>query len=386
MSISRLSSLPSGNSGAVTRLAWIAEDRETVLLLRQTILREAVRRRHKVLVLAQGLTPADQAALTIEGIESAPFTSVQDTGNPFTWLLARRRLTHILQQWRASAAVVEGPGILELGTRAAVQAGVGPIHVILPAMAPHASAAGIPPAWRRALMSAQTMFAATANDARSIAAAHNGTSPIAFHILPPVAVDIHAVACEPLPAIGQRLAFLAAIDPAQNSGSPMFVDAVRHLDGRVADARFVAVHLGEMEKSADDGTPPAHMQTRSVPLADPAALKAAIRDAHVVVVTGASAYQLTVLATALAVGRPVLAIDEPFNRDVIDAGANGWLAPQSNPAALAEAMAAILNRPDLLPAMARSARLKAERRLDLVNARNLFCSVLSLPDLRSAAA
>ena len=47
-------------------------------------------------------------------------------------------------------------------------------------------------------------------------------------------------------------------------------------------------------------------------------------------------------------------------------------------AALAAAIAAILKRPDLIPAMSRASRLKAERRLDVTHVNRALLAVLGL--------
>ena len=54
----------------VARLAWVFGDRDVAMYLRLDILREAVRHRHRVLVLAPNLTNADQITLSASGIES----------------------------------------------------------------------------------------------------------------------------------------------------------------------------------------------------------------------------------------------------------------------------------------------------------------------------
>ena len=105
-----------------------------------------------------------------------------------------------------------------------------------------------------------------------------------------------------------------------------------------------------------------------------------------VVVDHVDAYQILLLATALAMGRPVLATDEACYRDYVDVGANGWLIPGEDTTALVQAMTSILKRPDLLPGMARAARHKAERRLDQKIALKVLLEALGLQDLRAKAA
>lgn len=93
-------------------------------------------------------------------------------------------------------------------------------------------------------------------------------------------------------------------------------------------------------------------------------LHAAIKSSHVVVVASHHDGLPRELLHALALGRPVIAADLPGSREAVDEPVNGtWFDP-GNPGALAGAITRMTRRPDLLPAMSRAARLKAERRFD----------------------
>jgi glycosyltransferase involved in cell wall biosynthesis len=111
---------------------------------------------------------------------------------------------------------------------------------------------------------------------------------------------------------------------------------------------------------------------------------AALGGAHVVVIDGASPRHQWALARALVLGRPVLAIDTPLTRDLIDSGASGWLVA-SDAAAFAAALTATLKRPDLLPGMAQAARRKAERRFDRRLVRDALLDGLGLRDVAPSA-
>ena len=67
---------------------------------------------------------------------------------------------------------------------------------------------------------------------------------------------------------------------------------------------------------------------------------------------------------AMSMGRPIITTDTPGCRDTVDERVNGCLVPPGNPEALAEAMQSFLRRPELIAAMARASRMKAERRFD----------------------
>ena len=116
-------------------------------------------------------------------------------------------------------------------------------------------------------------------------------------------------------------------------------------------------------------------------------MQAAVGAAHVVVIDGDAAPHIATLATAYALGRPVLVRDSALTRDFVGAGADGWFVPAGADAAVwADAMAAVLKRPDLLPGMARAAGLKAARRLGREHAEKTLFATLGLVDLRAIAA
>jgi glycosyltransferase involved in cell wall biosynthesis len=74
---------------------------------------------------------------------------------------------------------------------------------------------------------------------------------------------------------------------------------------------------------------------------------------------------------AMAMGRPIITTDTPGCRDTVEPGANGWLVPVRDPAALAAAMSTFIDSPELIPRMGAESRRRAEAQYDVrhVNAR-----------------
>jgi glycosyltransferase involved in cell wall biosynthesis len=70
------------------------------------------------------------------------------------------------------------------------------------------------------------------------------------------------------------------------------------------------------------------------------------------------------LLEAMACGTPVLVSDIPSNREWVEHGRNGWLFPDGDPNALAEAIREALAQRSRLPEMGRAAREIAEQRAD----------------------
>ena len=357
---------------AVTRLGWIAQDRETLMLLRKPLLIETAQRRHKVLALAPGLTPADQLTLLASGIESAAIELPGSSLNPFAALAARRRLAQTLHEWRANTAIVEGETIIELAARAAAQSGCSAIYPILPSLE-------LRPTLQRVQRSATAAFVATANDVRLLAPSSQEPWPLPVHRLAPCAIDLNYLSAEPLPALNAGFVVLGI----GGAKSTPLVEAVASLDGRATSARF---RLAADRPNANTAALAGRVETIEVDQFDQISLRDAVRAAHIVVIDGETPRHRLALVTALAMGRPVLAIGTALYRETIDAGVNGWLIPDAAPTTLAGTLTAILKRPDLLPGMARAARQKAERSLDHRDAAATLFQVLGLTDLRVQAA
>jgi colanic acid/amylovoran biosynthesis glycosyltransferase len=73
----------------------------------------------------------------------------------------------------------------------------------------------------------------------------------------------------------------------------------------------------------------------------------------------------TVLLEAMALGRPVVSTDLPGVTEIVDHGVNGFLVPQRDSRALAEALETVLEKPELQVSLGRASRTKAEGAFDL---------------------
>jgi glycosyltransferase involved in cell wall biosynthesis len=70
------------------------------------------------------------------------------------------------------------------------------------------------------------------------------------------------------------------------------------------------------------------------------------------------------LLEAMACGRPALVSDIPGNREWVQPGVNGWLFPDGDEKALAQAIVRAVDQRQQLPEMGRAAREIAEQRAD----------------------
>jgi len=87
--------------------------------------------------------------------------------------------------------------------------------------------------------------------------------------------------------------------------------------------------------------------------------------ANVTAADGDQDAPVNVLKEAMATGMPVVATRHGGIPELVEDGASGFLVPERDPAALADAIARVHTAPGLWPAMGRAGRARVERDLDL---------------------
>ena len=168
----------------------------------------------------------------------------------------------------------------------------------------------------------------------------------------------------PLPPLADGLVFLmlARLDKATGIGT--FIDAATRVKAKAPGARFVLAGTDGRERG---GLTAKHMAVHKAVIEHVgfvADVRPLIAAAHVIVHPSMSEGLPGAVLEALSAGRPVIASDIPGSRSAIDERVNGVLVPPGDADALAAAMESFLRRPDLIPAMARASRAKAERLFD----------------------
>ena len=365
---------------SVKRLAVIAPDGTSLLRQRGELLAAAQARHHSVLVLVPEHAGAAIPELNARGFSAAVFPMP----SPEPQMLADGRtiklLAETLAEWRAHVILGYGAKPMLLGALAAKKAGVSRrvgLVTALPAGL-DADAAAIPSwSWRRLMKAAFKALDAIVchNDAQRSRLQALGVLPaaIATAVVPGAGVDLVANAVQPLPPMVvdgvPALNFLSLGRKDAGKGVVEFCKAARQVREKAPDTRFIL--------AGPDGGLPASLLSRYQDcvqiLGDQADVRPLIAAAHVVVVPSWGEGMPRVLLEALAAGRPVIASDIAGCREAVDERVNGVLVPPRDATALAAAMMSFLKRPDLIPAMARASRAKAERRFDVraVNARLL---------------
>lgn len=171
-------------------------------------------------------------------------------------------------------------------------------------------------------------------------------------------VDTRHYAEQPMPA--GPMTFLMMGRLMRDKGVGEYVAAARRVRSRWPEARFLLLGRAETENPTGHSAEEiAAWQEEGVIelLAETRDVRPCLASAHVFVLPSYYREGLPrTILEALATGRPVITTDMPGCREPIEEGANGCLVPARDADALADAMEAFLDRPELLEKMGRAAR------------------------------
>jgi glycosyltransferase involved in cell wall biosynthesis len=177
-------------------------------------------------------------------------------------------------------------------------------------------------------------------------------------------VDLSLFPRTDLPPLDRGVMFLFAGPLDRRLGIQEFCEAARLLRGKSGNFRCL---IAGPEVRGPNGFPLAELKRyREVvqymgPQADPRPLMART---HVFVLPAIGDAVPSALIEAIAMGRPVITTTARGCRVAVHEGTNGMVVPPGDAGALAAAMARLLVRPDLIPAMSRASRALAESRFD----------------------
>jgi glycosyltransferase involved in cell wall biosynthesis len=191
-------------------------------------------------------------------------------------------------------------------------------------------------------------------------------------LIPGAGVDLSVHAIQPLPPLAQGLVFLMIAPLERSRGVEDYAKACQIVKARAPGAKFLlAGPRGEGPGAVTAQSLIASGAVDYLGVLDD--VRPALGRAHVFVYPSHAEGMPRSVLEALAAGRPVITTSAPGCRETVDERVNGCLVPPGDVAALADAMESFLKRPDLIAAMARASRIKAERRFDRreVNARLL---------------
>ncbi len=361
--------------GIAKRVAIIGPDWRSLARLRGSLIAYLGERGHKVLCLAPRNPPDDATGAHVGRLEalgaecrSYPLHSrelhlVADSRTVFA--LARK-----LAEWSPHAVLAYQPKPMLLGAFAARRARVPRIVLLVSSLGPELGARD-GPGWR------WRWLARTAFRASDAAVFHNpwderqmrdfGLLPmvVATRVVPGAGVDLDYHAARPLPPFRHGLTFLMLAPLQREKGVLAFCTAARQVRAWHPEARFIL--------AGPDGSGPGALTRGDLDAfagcvevrGDHEDVRPLFAEAHVAVLASIREGMSRALLEALANARPIIATDVPGCRETVDERINGILVPPQDADALASAMQHMIRRRELLPAMARASRLKAERLFDV---------------------
>lgn len=186
-------------------------------------------------------------------------------------------------------------------------------------------------------------------------------------------IDLRQFPAAPLPPLDRGVMFLYAGPLDLRLGIAEFCEAARRLQAKRGNYKCL---VAGPEIQGPHGFPLSDLKRyRDViqylgPQADPRPYMART---HVFVLPARGDAIPQALIEAIAMGRPVITSTSRGCRVAVREGGNGMIVPAGDASALAGAMARLLLRPDLIPAMSRASREFAEAQFDSrrINARML---------------
>ena len=191
-------------------------------------------------------------------------------------------------------------------------------------------------------------------------------------------IDLRHFPQAPLPPLDRGVMFLFAGPLDRRLGIAEYCEAARILKAKPGNYKCL---VAGPEVSGASAFPLAELKRyRDVvqylgPQPDPRPVMART---HVFVLPARGDAIPHALIEAIAMGRPVITSTSRGCRVVVREAGNGLLVPAGDAAALAGAMARLLQRPDLIPSMARASRQLAESQFDSRRINNLLLAALDL--------
>ena len=373
------------DTSSVKRVALIAPDGLSIVRQRSGLTSEILKRRHSILALVPEQFAHHIPEMNERGLAAATFPM----RGPEPALLADRKsvaaIAALLADWRAHVVLSSGAKTMLLGSMAAKRAEVRRTVGLVTALAPQLmSDDQAEPAWGwRRLMKAglgrcdAIVFHNEAHR-RRVEALQLLKPNCEVQVVNGAGVDLVHHAMQSLPPLVNQgdaalnFAMIARLDAAK--GVIEFCEAAAVVKKSAPDTRFILCGPdGDVDRDA------LSRYSASVEIvADQADVRPLLAAAHVIVLPSWGEAMPRVLLEALATGRPVITTNRPGTRETVDERVNGVLVQPKDVAGLAAAMQSFLRRPDLIPAMARASRSKAERRFGVAPVNTTLLKVLGL--------
>jgi len=350
----------------VQRIAFVCPPGAPLQQLRDMLFSEVISRNNNVLVVAPEFSSADVRALDELGVEHDVFTADGSGLKLFADWKAIGGLKETLIDWEPDVVIAYGAKIMVYGALAAKGAHAERIVLIVDGLPEHrfsgALGADEMPAWRygQALRTADEAVFHNRDDLALLKKLGLVPHVLPVAVVPGAGVDLDGQAVLPLPALGHGLVFLMIASLERRRGVLEYCAAAKAVRQRAPSSRFLLASLpaeGAAPVTCAELAQFADVEYLGVAADHPGALG----ECHVFVYPSCVGGIPQPVLQAMAAGRPILTTNIPGCRDTVDERVNGCLVAPRDAEALAEALESYLKRPDLIPAMARASRAKAER-------------------------
>ncbi len=369
-----------------SRFALVASYAPSLIVFREQLIRDALVRGHQVLCVAPDVTPEIEDRLKSIGAETAPIALARTGLNPFADKKTIDALTELFRSWKPDIVMGYTPKPAIYASIAAGRAGV-------PRIVPMVTGLGyafLPGGGlkRRAVRAIATQLYRRAFAAATGAIFHNRDDlALITHLMPPAlpatvvngsGVDLTAFPARPLPPVNAGITFLMVARLVRFKGVGEFVEAARIVKAAAPRARFVLIGPEERGPGAYPAREFAKHADAVTWLGPSNDVRPHLESAHVFVLPSYGEGLPRTVLEALATGRPVITTNTPGCRETVQEGVNGHLVPPQNAQALADAMLALLKRPDRITRMAVESRKLAEQLFDVRLVNHVMLDALGL--------
>ncbi len=368
-------------SPAVQRIAFVGPSGSAMRQWRDLLFADVIGRGHHVVAVAPEFASVDLASLDEIGAEHALMAPESHGPKLFADWKAIGALKATLAEWAPDVVVAFGGQMMVHGALAAKGIGAGRVVVVVDGLPEHRFVGPLSademPAWRygQALRASHQAVFHNRDDLALLKKLGLVPASLPTIVVPGSGVDLERNTSLPLPPLDHGLVFLMIGGLDRRRGVMEYCAAAAKLRERSPTSRFLlavtpdegaqAIDIAELQRSAD---------VEFLGFAGEA--NDLLTEAHVFVYPGYAEGMPQPILRALAAGRPVLVADAAGCREAVDTRVNGCLVEPRNPSALADAMESFLRRPDLIPAMARASRAKAERFESVAGVRGKLLQIL----------
>ena len=342
------------------RIVIIGPSGRAIGRLRGALIRDLLSRGHRVLALAPEMSSQDAQALIALGCEAAGFAVKPDKFSLWPQRIVVRSLAGLLQTWRADAALIFGQPIVELACRAARAAHIKPAVLIVSEL----SGGTINRGMARAIKSADKVVTHNRDDHQALAVSGLTDGALKLMRVAGAGADLALMSNIALPDFEKGVVFLMCARLDKAKGARDFCQAASIARNAGLNARFI---LAGPDGTGDGALSPQDLSVFAASvefLGDVADLRPILQRAHVFVSPSYAEGMPHAVQQAMAAGRPVIVSDVAGSRETADEFVNGIIVPVRNVAALADAFGRIVKSKDLISAMGRASRVKAERNFD----------------------